>query len=159
MTNDSSLICDKILKTTKCVSCRKTLESPSNINDHDSTDEHDTPKRPSDIFNINFKRIVFGLNDVLPEICAEKCLKRKLLEELHKIEIHKMGCPKHHLEVAAKLKHETAFYGIVTFIKSINDLLCGKNQTLRPGFNYVEELAHIFYQKKKRIGKHSDIFK
>lgn len=159
LSNESSIICDKMLKITKCASCRKTLETPLSNNEKDNTNVHDTPKRPSDIFNINYKLIVSGINDVLPDICAEKCLKSKLLEQLDKIEILKIGCSKHYEELASKFKEQTASNEIFTFTKNINDLLSGRNKTLPTSFNDVQELAYIFYQKKKRIGKHSDIFK
>lgn len=156
LSNVSSSVCDKMLKITKCLNCRKTLETPLNPNDHYDSD---TPKHPSDIFKDNFKKLVCGMNDVLPNICVEKCLRRKLVEQLDKIEIHKMGCIKHHEIVESNFKEQTAFYGIVTFTKNINDLLSGKNIILPPDFNHLEELAYIFNQKKKHIGKHSDIFK
>lgn len=159
LSNDSSIICEKILRMTKCSSCRRVLETPSNNDDHNNEDVYETPKRPSDIFKINFQRIQYAINVLLPKMCAAKCLKSKLLEQLDKTEILKMGCPKHYEEVASKFIEQTAFNEIVTFTQNINDILSGKKQTLPTGYNYVQELAHIFHQKKKRIGKHSDIFK
>ena len=70
-----------------------------------------------------------------------------------------MKCVNHHEIVQLKFKEQTAFYGIVTFTKNINDLLSGKNKTLPPNFNYLEELAFIYKTTKKEIGKYSDIFK
>lgn len=148
----SSSVCDKMLKITECINCRKTLETSSNPND-------DTLKQPSDTFKNNFKKLVGGINDVLPNICVEKFLRKKLLEQLDKIEIDKMGCIKHQNIVESKFKEQTAFYGIVTFTKNVNNLLNGKNTELPPNYNSLEELAYIFNQKKKHIGKHSDIFK
>lgn len=150
--NVSSSVCDKMLKITHCLNCRKTLETSSNTND-------DTLSRPSDTFKNNFKKLVCGINDVLPNICVEKFLRKRLLEQLDKIEIDKMGCIKHHDFVESKFKEQTAFYGIVTFTKNVNDLLSGRNKVLPPNHNFLEELAYIFNQKKKHIGKHSDIFK
>lgn len=159
LTNDLSLICDKMLKITKCVSCRKSLETPLCKNDEVTTDGHDTPKCPSDIFKINYKRIICGINDILPDICAQKCLKSKLVEQLDKIEILKMGCSKHYEEVALKFKEQIALNEIVRFTKNINNLLSGKTKTLPPVFNSIEKLAYIFYKKKKGIGKYSEKLK
>lgn len=151
-----SNICDSLLKTIKCKNCRKMLETSSILNDHDILD---VPKHPSGIFNNNFKKILSGISDVLPTICAEKFLKRKLLQELDKIEIDKMGCFKHCDEVETKFKEQTAVSQIVAFTKNVNDLLSGKKNTLTHQANCVEQLAFQFNQKKKNIGKHSDIFK
>lgn len=154
--NVSSSICDKMLKITKCPNCRKTLETSYNPNDQCDSE---TLKHPSDLFNNNFQKLVSGMNDVLPNICVEKHLRKRLMEQLNKIVLDKMGCIKHHKEVEENFKEQTSFYGIVTFTKNINDLLNGKNTILPPNFNQIEELAYIFKAKKKHIGKHSDIFK
>lgn len=146
ISNASSSVCDKMIKITKCINCRKTLESSLNSNDQSGSD---TPKRPSDIFTSNFRQLVCGINDVLPNICVEKYLRKKLLEELDKIIIQKMGCIKHHTAVESNFKEQTAFYGIATFTKNINDLLSGKNKILPPDYNHLEELAYIFNAKKK----------
>lgn len=156
ISNVSSSVCDKMIKMTKCLECRRALETSSNLN---AQYNFETLKHPSHIFKENFEKLVSGINDVLPYICTEKCLKIKLLEQLDKIQIDKMGCPKHHEVVESNFKKQTALYGIVSFTKNINDLLNGKNKILPPNYNYVEELAYIFSQKKKHIGKHSDIFK
>lgn len=156
ISNVSSSVCDKMLKLTKCVKCRKTLETSPNSNEQNGSDDI---KVPSEIFKINFKKLLCCINDVLPNICTEKCLRRQLLEQLENIEIHKIGCLKHHEVMESNFKKQTALYGIVTFTKNINDLLSGKNQTLPPNPNFVEDLAYDFYQKKKHIGKQSDIFK
>lgn len=120
ISNVSSSVCDKMLKIIKCKNCRETLET-SVINDNVNFDELDTPKHPSDTFKINFRKLICGVNDVLPDICAQKCLRKKLLEQLSKIEIQNIGCSEHHEEVAKNLKEQTAFYGIVTFTKNINN--------------------------------------
>lgn len=156
ISNVSGSVCDKMLKITKCVDCRKTLETSLTLNDQCNSD---TPEHPSHIFKNNFKKLVGGINDVLPEICAEKSLKKVLLEQLNKIEIQRMGCSQHYDVVESNFKEQTAFYGIVTFTKNINDLLSGKNKTLPPKYNNIEKLAYIFNKKKKNIGKHSDILK
>lgn len=152
--NASGSICEKMLKITKCINCRKTLEMPWKKNDKSVSE---TLKQPSDLLKNNFQKLVHGINDVLPNICVEKCLKRKLLEQLEKIELDAIGCEEHDEVVGRNLKKQTALYGIVTFTKNVNDLLSGKNITLPPNYNYLEELAHIFNKKKKRIGKQSDI--
>lgn len=154
--NACGSICEKMLKITKCINCRKTLEMPWQKSDKSVSE---TLKQPSDILKNNFRKLVHGINDVLPNICVEKCLKRKLLEQLEKIEIDAIGCEEHNEVVGSNFKKQTALYGIVTFTKNVNDLLSGKIKTLPPNYNYLEELAHIFYKKKKRIGKQSDIFK
>ncbi len=153
----SSSVCDKMLKIIKCSDCRETLEA-SMIDDTVNFEECDIPKQPSDLFNTNFRKLLCGMNDVLPDICAEKNLRKKLIDQLDKIEILSMGCSEHCEEVETNMKEQTAFYGIVTFTKNVNDLLSGKTRVLASNYNYVEELAFIFCQKNKKIGKHSDIF-
>ncbi len=152
ISNVASSVCDKLLKITKCKNCNKTLETCYSPGD-------ETLKHPSDVFNKNFRKLLSGINDVLPYICVEKGLRKKLQEELEKIDIDEMGCDDHHEFVEFKFKEQTAFYGIVTFTKNINDLLSGKNKTLPVNFNYLEELALIYKSNKKDIGKYSDIFK
>lgn len=157
---DSSLVCNEVVKKTKCRHCIKTLETTSNTDTEaiNSDTEHKLIKYPSDVFIHNFKIIICGIKEVLPHICADKCVKKKLLDHIGNIETKKMGCSKHYEEVGMIFKEHCATYGILTFCKNVNDLLSGKNETLPPDFNFIEERAYIFHQKNKRIGKHSDIF-
>ena len=83
ISNVSSLVCDKMLKIIKCKNCRKTLEICFKPGD-------ETVKHPSDVFKKNFEKLLSGINDVLPVICVEKCLRKKLLEQMDKIEIDEM---------------------------------------------------------------------
>lgn len=151
--NDASLVCDKMMKMVKCKKCRKTIESKS---PNQNYDELDAPKKPSDVFQSNFRILICGINDILPDICTEKLLRHKLMQQLDKIEIESIGCSEHCEYVTSKLIEQTAFYGIVSFTKNINDLLSGKNTTPPHVDSYLERLAYTFKQKNKGIGKHSE---
>lgn len=153
--NVSSLVCQKIVKAIKCEQCIATLETSSaNI----ESNKHNGLKYPSSLFIHNFKETICGINQVLPHICAERCVKKQLLDCIARIQTKKMGCSKHSEEVRLKFMEHCAAYGIIAFCKNINDLLNGKNTILPPDFNSLEELAYIFHKKKKHIGKQSDVF-
>lgn len=146
--NAGSSLCDKLLKSIKCTNCRETLEA-------DEEYGRKTLKRPSDAFTQNFKKVLNRVSDLLPDACTEKFLKRKIVDQLKDIDIDVLGCADHHTFIEEKFKELVVHYGVVTFTKSINDLLRGKTKVLPPNYNYLEELAFIYNQKRK-IGKYSD---
>lgn len=154
VTNVSSLVCDRMMKKIKCKNCRKSLETSISLSENCA--HPDIPKQPSNLFKTNFQRVVCAIRDILPGICTEKSLRQKLITQLDKIYIQAMGCSKHHEDIMTIFKEQTAFYGIVSFTKNINDLLSGKNKILPSDYNYMEELAFIFKQINKGIGKHSE---
>lgn len=154
LANASNVVCDKLLQVTKCQKCRETLETTAF---HDS---QNTANFPSTLFIKNFTNVVNAINIILPSICEQKLLKKKLLKYIDDdIDVEQMGCSKHYMEVELKFKDYCSVYGILTFCKNINDLLSGKNQNLARDCNIIEESAHKFYQKKKHIGKHSEVSK
>lgn len=158
--NVSSSVCNKMFEVIKCEKCRKTLETSYDLNDSKINSDSDiTLKHPSVLFVDNVKSVFSFIKFVLPRICEEKRLKEKLIKYLDNVKIIEMGCPKHHAGVEFIFKERSSMYAILLFCKNVNHFLCGKNVTLPPDCNEIEEKAHTFYNKKQNIGKHSDIFK
>lgn len=152
-TDASNLVCDKLLKSTKCDNCRATIEI-QNENDQHSI------KLSSDLFTESFIRVCNAIKIILPQICEQKLLKIKVLKYLDDhVNIDEIGCSEHHEALTQKFKEYSTTWGILSFCKNVNDLLSGKNLTLSKNCNIIEENAFKFNEKKKKVGKHSDLFK
>lgn len=153
ISNLSTLVCNKLLKATMCDECRSTLETSSNL-----IHEENDIKYPSNLFVQNFKKIFCNIDESLQYICAEKCLKKKVVESLENVKLEEMGCPEHFVEMKLKFKEFSTIFGIISFCKRVNNLLSGKNKVYSDNFNLMEQLAFTCYKKKKGIGKYSDIY-
>lgn len=146
----ANTVCSKLLKVTKCPNCKDTIETRSK-------DKH-TINHPSDLFKINFQTVLSAINNILPQICEEKFVKKKLLKYIDEdVNIEVMGCYQHHEEVMLKFMEYSSTWGILTFCKDVNYLLSGKNLQLPKNYNFIEENAFKFRETNKRIGKHSDV--
>lgn len=144
-------VCDKLMKVTKCIACRGTFET---------IDKNDRCTKPSDLLIENFTRIASACDKILPEICEEQFLKKTLLKYISsEVTFQSIGCSEHFEEVELKFKGYSAIWGLQHFCKNVNDLLSGKNTHFSNKFNKIEENAFNFYQKRKRVGKYSDILK
>lgn len=161
LSNAASIVCDKVLKATICRKCRETLETTTSQGQEIKSDHQNTINHPSDLFIKNYIHLANAIDIILPEICEQKFLKKKLREYIDddNIDIDRMGCSKHHEEVEVKFKECCLIYLIISFCKKINDHLSGKNLILARNANIIETSAHKFFQKKKHIGKYSEIFK
>lgn len=156
LSDSCNTVCNKILQVTDCHKCRKSLETPIY---QDKTSQN-TINQPSDLFKKNFLNIINDVNIILPQICEQKLLQKKLLKYINDDKnIDKIGCSRHNAYIDLKIKEFTIVSGIQSFCKNINDFLSGKNLKLTNASNFIEEKAFKFNQKKKQVGKHSDIFK
>lgn len=152
----SNVICAKIVKCMFCKNCECNLQTDSNY--------------PSPDFVKKFEIISDIAMQIIPIFSSEKKLIKIVSEEVKKIYNEKvetneveetgvLGCVEHEKEVTEKLYKFTIAHGLDIFCRNVNDLLTGKIKVLPKDPNGIQELAHSFWLKKKRIGKHSDLFK
>lgn len=140
----SSVICQKLKKLTKfslCDGCKTSF----------ITDES--------ILMLHCKKVLCFLFDVIPHLCLEMNLKKKLLAKISLLAT--IGCPDHELEIDQKIKELCVDHTINSFIHNINQFLSGKIDILPEKCNIIQKLAFAKYdqrRKKKKIGKHSDLF-
>lgn len=159
----SSVVCRKILERTNCSQCLDSLQTSTNSKAHNiiskfSSSDHAFYKNPSLTFMQIFQRLFYVSNQVIPDICSEKCLKSKIVNVLENEIVENVGCDDHKDVVLTKIKQYAALYTIIDFTKNINNLLTGKNTVLPINSSSIHELALIFRQKGKHNGKHSDKF-
>lgn len=152
LSRNSTLICSKVAARSFCETCRSTLLRSDN--DYDS---------PTSIFISFFQKVFRVAVQIVPSFAEEKFLKKILVPEVKKVLTGEddgkgIGCVEHNTEIIDRIVECTVVYAITVFCKSVNDLLYGKLRELPSDPNPIEELAHEFWKKKKRIGKHSDIF-
>lgn len=145
LSHASNLILQKLMKFTSCEECKNRLQ----LLEENATET---------LFIQNCKKILCGLNEVIPHICAEKSLKKKLIEHIQSIKIDIIGCLEHNDEIERKMKELCSLNAINAFCYDINNLLSGKTDTLPITYNPMQKLAYDMKQKKKNIGKYTDIF-
>lgn len=167
----SNLICAKIVKEMYCENCRNILQTNSELSENDTIEARDNLFiYPSAHFITEFKKIFEFAMQLIPIFCSESSLKKIVIGEVKKRynddvetkkieEVSDIGCVKHNTEIIDKLYESTVAYALKIFCKNINDLLTGKIKDLPPEPSSIQELARVFWIKKSRIGKHSDIFK
>ncbi|KAG4078324.1 hypothetical protein HA402_013034 [Bradysia odoriphaga] len=143
----SKTVFDKLLKSTLCDECLPFLETSSN----------ESLSEPSDVFTLNFRKIISNIEESLEFICAESGLKRKVINSLQSVKLDKMGCNDHFGHVEKNFKEYSTVFGIILFCIKVNNILNRKNKDFSQNFNLVEKLAFNF-RKKKRIGKYSEKF-
>lgn len=153
LSKTSNLICEKVATRSFCENCRSTLLSSS---ENDS--EYPTPT-----FTTFFQKVFRVAVQIIPSFAEEKLLKKIVVSEVKKVltggdDGKGIGCVDHNKEIVDTTVECTVIYAITVFCKNVNDLLYGKLRELPSDPNHIEELAHEFWKKKKRIGKHSDIF-
>lgn len=141
-----SSICRELLKTISCKNCRCNI-----------IDQKQDVVYPSKLFNESCKSMYDDIINVLPGICFVKSIKQQLLEIIEKTHLH-IGCSKHNTQLSINLKEAVVHNAINSFFLNINNILSGKVKTLPSDANDVHSLAFNFQQKKKRIGKYSNIF-
>lgn len=138
----SSRICQKIFKTTKCEECRSNFEL---------MDEPTTLSR--------IGKVVSSLNAIIPQICFERSIKKKLMNHIRPMKTYLIGCSDHNEEIDEKIKKLAADQVVLTFCNDVNKILSGKTKTLPDNPNIIQKLALVHKIKKRRIGKYSDKFK
>lgn len=145
----SSMISQKLMKSTSCDECKINLQL---ITENDMFCTNET------IFVRNCNNVFRGLACIIPHICSEPSLKKKLVHHIRLIEMDLIGCLEHDFEMAHKMKQLCADHTIKTFCHKINSFLSGKAEVLPANHNLIEKLAYELKNKKKRIGKYTDIF-
>lgn len=131
-------ILQKLMKFVHCEECKDRLSSISeNDNINDTT------------FTRNCNKVLRCLNEIIPHICTENLLKKKLVEYTHAIEIDFIGCSEHNDVIVQKMKLMCADCTIKTFCYDINKFLSGKTRTLPDNYNHMQKLAYDDRQKKK----------
>lgn len=154
ISNQSSVICQKIMQLTNCDDCKSSLQEPSVLLEKSGMDIIS----PSQAFKTQFETVFCGLNIVIPHLCFEKSVKKKVLSHIETIQVSSIGCVEHCNEMAKIFKDLTANYALKRFCTNINSILSGKTSILPLNPNIIQEKALIFRLKRKRIGKYSDIF-
>lgn len=153
----SSLICNKLLQEVTCKDCMNDLETFSKTSIAVSSNNL---KYPSETFIKNLITLLRCIDDLLPNICTKKQLKKTVVSDVINIKLDKMGCKRHKKSIKNKFTNHTVNYAITTFCNNINDLLSGKNKILASNFKGVQiyEVALSNGKRKKMIGKFTDIF-
>lgn len=158
----SSLICKKVLETTNCESCISNLQAPSLQDDHTIINSSESIDQlvsfPSVIFMRTLKQVLPIVYELIPHVCTQIKVRDQILHFLKDIDIESIGCPDHNIEIVDKIKVCSVKYALMSYCKNINELLRGKIPILPDNFDCIQGLAHEYYMKNKRIGKHSDIF-
>lgn len=154
----ASLICKNILQLTKCKHCRNSIQSNSKITEYNDPETKESIKNPSNNFMMLFEKVMSATNQKIPEICAEKDLKKKIMSDIDKMTIEGLGCSKHSPDITKLFKECIIIHGINSFCKNINDYLSGKITQLPKKPNSIQQLAQLFRAKKKHVVKHSNIF-
>lgn len=145
----SMLICQKLMKFSRCEQCKTHLQSCAEANDMTETET---------VFFRNCKAILCYLNALIPDICHEKSLKKKINNLMQSIETDPIGCQDHNSEMIQKMKDVCVEQSIENFCCDINSFLSKKTRTLPDNYNHMQKLAFDHRIKKKKIGKYSDLF-
>lgn len=168
----SNVTCSKIVNLNSCENCQSTLQVHSELNVHTIIGEKGNVPNltyPSANFIKIFERVFELASQIIPSFASVKSIKTTLIEEAKKryddevetkkiVELNTIGCVEHNQQVVKNLFESTIDYALKVFCKNINGLLTGKIDALPPEPNAIQDLARTFWVKKKRIGKHSDIF-
>lgn len=147
---ECSRICRKLVQKFDCQACLSTVLI---IQEDDSF----SLKNPSDSFIETFQTLMYVINDIVPRLCAEKFLKKKILTQIETLDIKEVGCLEHAKVVMLTLKELCVNFGIVLFCQNINSILSGKITSIPAHSNNIQVLALDFKKSRKNIGKHSDI--
>lgn len=148
----SSEICRNLIQITDCQDCIDNLQT-TEISDSIII------RNPSAIFKRNFKYLYCAISNTIPNLCSEKSIAQKMLSNIESINMDDVGCPEHNTMILSKLKLYSVRHGIISFCNNINSLLSGNITIVPPKPNHIQDQALIFKEKRKHIGKHSDIFK
>lgn len=142
----STSICRKLLQTSKCTDCKNVLQSRS------------SPSfvlvYPAQTFVDKFKLIFRRCYLVLPVLCFEEFIKKKMLSQIEDIEIGTIGCAEHNDVLIPKLKNLTISFVIDLFCKRVNNILA-KKTGLPKKPNTIEVAAYKFRIKNRGIGRYA----
>lgn len=130
----------KLMKFTHCLECKNVLQSSEHTFVQDCT------------------KVLRKLSKIIPYLCIEYSVKKRLIANIESITTDTMGCPDHHLEMTLKMKELSGGHILQSFCDDVNRFLDGKVDVLPFNHNKIQELAIVHKRKHKKIGKHSDIF-
>src|SRR5262249_20609638 len=135
-----------LLKTTKCEDCRNML----------STHDDGTTLTENSFFR-NCRKVMLTLHNLIPDISHKKYLKKTMLHHI-KSNVDSIGCVAHKDNITKKMNEICVDKTIKNFCNDVNNILSGKINILPLHHNNIQKLALEHVQKKKKIGKYSDIF-
>lgn len=153
-----SVVCAKILQTIGCNECKRVIRFGPNSSLSLSELNENCLARPSKEFQTQFHKIFSAVNQVLPDLCAEKSILKKTVESISSVKISGIGCLEHESELSDKLKKCITNYALIHFCNNVNNIFTGKIFALPLNANVIQEKAYKFVLKHKRIGKYTDIF-
>lgn len=149
-------VCRKLIEKTDCSHCINLLETPApDMTNELSNSDQFSYKTPSSAFIKCFKSVYYFHTQIIPDLCSEKSLKSKIVNQLVK-DIEEIGCSEHKKELTTKMKYISADYAIKDFCNSINNLLSGKVTELPLSSNHMQSLALDFRNKGKHNGKYKE---
>lgn len=162
---ESSKVCKDVLVTTKCEACRNTLESYCPLTQHDivtqceitTSTENRTFTYPTLAFMSNFKLLFKKIEILLPFICHENCLSRKLVTSLGSDVLADLGCLEHSLDISQKIKKAIVKLNIDIFRKQINDILRKTNLEPLENQHDIYNKAFKTVKKRKGVGKYGQV--
>lgn len=162
---EASSVCRDVLRTTKCVSCKNTIESYCPLDQHGIILQCENTSDPANrlftyptlLFVSKFKILFKRIEVLLPLICHENEFSRKIIALLNNYSLSGLGCAEHTSDMSQKIKNTTVKLGIQIFTKQVNDILSKK--TLEPSQpqNVICEKAFDIITKKKGIGKYGQM--
>lgn len=154
---ESGTACKTVTSSTKCELCKFTLEAYCPLDTHLIITANDSAipqlTYPTLLFMSRFKLLFQTVVTILPFICHEKNLLKKLISSLNNIDLEGIGCKEHKLEIAFKMKKTACKDGIMNFMKEINGILSRKIIEPLPNQSVIHEKAFDIVKKKKGIGK------
>lgn len=152
-------VCRNLVEKMNCSRCIDYLETQSDFEPHDINNNSSDSiqilyKNPSSAFMKSFKILYYYSAQIIPDLCSEKSLKTKLINQLANAEFDESSCSEHKNEVAIKMKDLAADYAIKDFNNNINNVLSGKITSIPRGSNDMLNLALNFRNKGKHKGKY-----
>lgn len=156
---ESANACRDVLVTSKCDACKNTLEAYCPLTQHGilkkceitSDAEKRTFTYPTVLFMSNFKLLFKKVQILLPFICDEKFLSRKLITSLDSSALAGLGCSEHSEYISQKIKKITVKLAIDMFRKEINLIL--RKKIVEP-FENQHDIYNKAFKAQKHVGKH-----
>lgn len=159
---ESANACRNVLLITKCSACKNTLEAYSSLTQHGvlkkfeiTSDGENRITYPTLLFTSNFKLLFKKVQTLLPFICHEKLLSRKLIKSLDMDALVGLGCREHWSDISQKIKKVTVKLNIDIFRKEINNIL--RKNIVEPFENQQDIYSKAFKTQKKGVGKHAQM--
>lgn len=160
---ESGNVCRKVLDQTKCESCKNTLEAHSPLVQHGIIHEcsrggHDSNffTYPTLLFTNEFSILTKKIEVLLPLICHEKELCKKLIASIENLKLQGLGCKEHCVNIAQRIKNATVKVAVSNFMKTVNGILAKKILQMSTNQHSIHEKAFKILKKKKGVGKYGE---